>query len=112
MLFSSNHLQRCYEQSSEATRTWGADAARRYIQRVGILLDTRVFDELYTVRALRLHPLKGNREGQYAITLVGRWRLILTYLPEEQAIRVDEVSNHYDDERRPPPTVGPRDPTR
>lgn len=55
------------------------------------------FSELYTVRSLRLHPLKGGREGEHSLTLVDRWRLILTYLPDEQAIHVEEVSNHYGD---------------
>ena len=95
--FGSRHLQRCYEESKEAIRTWGADVGRKYVQRVGILLATRTFADLYSIRALRLHPLKGEREGQYAITLTGRWRLILTCLPDEQTIRIDEVSSHYDD---------------
>jgi plasmid maintenance system killer protein len=95
--FSSNHMRTCYEQHREAARAWGQDVAREYIQRVGIMQAVRSFDELRAIRSLRLHPLKGGRAGQHAIMLHGRWRLILTYMEAEQALRVDEVSNHYDD---------------
>ncbi|MGI8553552.1 MAG: type II toxin-antitoxin system RelE/ParE family toxin [Dehalococcoidia bacterium] len=95
--FASKYLQRWYEDTSAGMRAWGADVGRRYIQRIDALFGVHNFAELYSVRAFRLHQLKGEREGQHAMTLVGRWRLILTYLPSEQAIRVEEVANHYDD---------------
>ena len=96
-MFASNHLQRCFEQSAEAVRSWGPDVGRRYIQRIQTLQAAATLSDLREFQALRLHVLKGPRIGQHALTLTGRWRLILTYLPSEQAVRVDEVSNHYDD---------------
>lgn len=97
VVFASNHLQRCFEESAEAARTWGTDVGRRYILRINALLSAEAFSDLYTVRSLRLHPLKGDRAGQYAIDITNRVRLVLTYQDDEQTIRVEEVSQHYGD---------------
>ena len=54
--------------------------------------------DLYAIRALRLHPLTGRRKGQLAMTLTGRWRLIVTVGSDAMTVvRVEEVSKHYDD---------------
>jgi plasmid maintenance system killer protein len=49
--------------------------------------------ELYTF-SFDFHPLKGDREGQYSLTVLGRWRLILT-VEGDDAVVIEEVSNHY-----------------
>ena len=97
MVFASNHLRGCFEECGEAARVWGAHVGRRYIQRINVLLAAEAFQDLYTVRSLRLHPLKGDRTGQYAIDVTNRVRLILTYEEDVQTIRVEEVSQHYGD---------------
>lgn len=44
------------------------------------------------------HALKGDRQGQCSLTLVGRWRLIITVRDEAMTVvRVEEVSKHYGD---------------
>ena len=48
-------------------------------------------------RSLHFHPLKGQRDGQYAISLNERWRLIFTYDSETETLSIKEVTNHYDD---------------
>lgn len=93
--FGNQQLRRCFERSAEAARRWGPDVGRRYIQRVSALHAADHFNDLFTIRAFRLHPLGGNREGQYALTLIGRWRLIIRL--EGETITVEEVSNHYGD---------------
>lgn len=97
VVFASNYLQRCFEEFNEAVRAWGADVGRRYIQRINILRAAEAFNDLYTVRSLRLHALKGGRAGQYTIDVTGRVRLILTYQDDVRTIRVGEVSQHYGD---------------
>lgn len=97
VVFASNHLQRCFEESKEAFRAWGVDVGRGYIVRIDTLLAAETFQDLYRVRALRLHPLKGDRVGQYAIDVSKRVRLILSYQEDTRTIRVEEVSQHYDD---------------
>ena len=53
------------------------------------------FRKLFDIASLRLHPLTGDRQGQYALTLTGRWRLILTVAGDTAII--EEVSSHYGD---------------
>ena len=98
VIFASNRLQRCYESSSDGARAWGQQVARKYVQRVDILYAVRGFEELHQIRSLGIHRLSGEREGQYAITLDRRWRLIVTHIESESRIRVEEVSRHYGDE--------------
>ena len=93
--FGNQQLRRCFERSATATRRWGPDVGRRYIQRIQALYAAERFADLFTIRAFRLHPLGGDREGQYALTLVGRWRIIVR--PERDLIVVEEVTNHYGD---------------
>lgn len=44
-----------------------------------------------------VHNLKGNRAGQLAAVLHGRWRLIFDVDPDTNVATILEVSNHYDD---------------
>lgn len=81
---------------SEASRLFGVPIGRKYIQRLAILRATDKFAQLYGHRALRLHPLKGNRAGQYAITLTGNYRLIIERV-EEDRVRILEVEDYHGD---------------
>ncbi len=95
--FRTGALARCYASIREAERTWGRDVARRYINRVDKLLAAEKLSELFDSASLRLHPLTGERAGQYAVTLLGRWRLVITVSPDQRTAIVEEVSNHYGD---------------
>lgn len=94
--FATNTLRRCYEDARHGSREWGDRLARRYIGRVDILYAVESPDDLYTIPSLHFHKLGNNREGEWAITLLGRWRLILDDV-NDRSVRVKEVSNHYDD---------------
>jgi len=52
------------------------------------------FSQLYGLHALRLHPLNGNRAGQYAITLTGNYRLIIEKVKEDK-IRIMDVEDYH-----------------
>jgi len=80
----------------EASRLFGNPMGRKYIQRLAVLRATDKFAQLYGHRALRLHPLKGNRAGQYAITLTGNYRLIIEKV-EEDKVRIMEVEDYHGD---------------
>ncbi len=41
----------------------------------------------------RLHPLKGERKGQWAVSLSGNWRVVFRFEGED-AIDVDLVDYH------------------
>ena len=95
--FANNRLRRCFEDSGRARREWGTAVANKYIQRIHYILDTPDFAELRKIRFLRLHPLRGKLAGRFAIDLNNRWRIILTYIEDEEAVRILEVTNHYGD---------------
>ena len=97
VIFRTNELRRCYEESGRAVQQWGPDVGRRYITRIETLAQVEDFRTLYRIRRLRLHPLQGTRRGELSIYLTGRWRLIVTRGDTEDSVIIEEVSNHYDD---------------
>lgn len=94
--FGSRGLERCYQREGEAARAWGPQVGRRYIQRVNLLYVVERFQDLFAFQSLRLHPLKGEREGEWALALHGRWRLILVK-DDERKVTIKEVISHYGD---------------
>ena len=95
--FATDRLERNYRESSRAIREWGPNVGRRYITRINQLYALRDFQSVYSVRSMRLHPLKGAKRGEMAIDLGGRWRLIVEKGDSEEHVIIREVSNHYDD---------------
>ena len=94
--FASNKLKRCYEESNRATREWGPEVGPRYIRRIVTLYELHDFSEIFQHTSWHSHPLTGNRANQFAISLIGRWRLIVTKGDTDTAVTVEEVSNHYE----------------
>ncbi len=94
--FPNNRLRRCYEDASMATQEWGPNVARKYIQCIEILFAAQHFEELFSIKSLRMHRLAGDHAGEYALTLHDRWRLILTD-EGDHSVAVKEVTNHYGD---------------
>jgi len=96
--FRTRKLQKHYEKSREAEKTYGREVARKYIQRVNIIKEAHDIDELCALPRLRCHQLKGDRQGQWAAKLTGFYRLIFTLEGEKLEIAlIEEVSKHYDD---------------
>ena len=85
VIFRTRKLERAYTDHAKAEKAFGREVARRYIQRVNIIKQVRDIDELVVLPGLRCHPLKGKRQGQYAMKLTGFYRLIFT-LQGEQAL--------------------------
>jgi len=92
--FSSHRLAEASVSLSEASRLFGVPVGRKYIQRLAVLRATDKFTQLYGHRALRLHPLKGNRTGQYSMTLTGNFRLIVEKI-EEDKVRIIDVEDYH-----------------
>ena len=96
--FKTNKLQKQYENSKDATKAYNEDVAKKYVQRVNILKIAKSFDDLYKIPQLKFHPLTGNRKGEFAISLTGFYRLIITNDGDTFDIaKIEEVSKHYDD---------------
>ena len=94
--FRTAQLRRCYEQHREGVRAWGVEVARRYVSRINLLYVVETVTDLYKMKALRFHELKGDRQGEFALKLNLRMRLIVTF-PAAGVVQVEEVSKHYGD---------------
>jgi proteic killer suppression protein len=94
--FSSNRLAKAGVSFPEAVRLFGIPIGRKYIQRLAVLRAADKFTQIFGHRALRLHPLKGKRAGQYAITLTGNYRLIIEKVQEDK-IRIIDVEDYHGD---------------
>jgi proteic killer suppression protein len=79
---------------SEASRLFGVPIGRKYIQRLAVLRATDKFFQLFGHRALRLHPLKGSKTGQYSMTLTGNYRLIVEKIDEDAVCIIDLEDYH------------------
>ena len=96
--FSTKKLERCYRELAQARREWGERIARAYVQRINTLYAAKNIRDLFALRALDMHPLKGIRKGQYAIRLGDRERLIVVFADTDlTVVRIEEVSQHYGD---------------
>ena len=94
--FATTRLARASRSLSEASKLFGVPIGRKYIQRLAVLRATDRFAQLYGHRALRLHPLKGNRAGQHAMTLTGNYRLLVERIGEDE-VRVWDVEDYHGD---------------
>jgi proteic killer suppression protein len=95
--FRTRQLQLAFEENKQAIRLWGNAVARKYVTRIVILQSARDFREVQRLASLRAHPLRGDREGQWALDLTARYRLIVTPSGEGEAVMIEEVSSHYGD---------------
>lgn len=98
IIFRTRKLEKEYTDSATAVKAYGSDVARKYIQRVNTIKTAKDMNELKQLPVLRCHPLKGGRQGQYAIKLTGFYRLIFTLVGNQmEIVCIEEVSKHYGD---------------
>lgn len=96
--FGKKKLEKFYRESAKAARAYGEQVARKYILRINTIKAAQNLDELFTLPGLKCHPLKGNRKGQFAISLTGFYRLIFKMKGDKlDIVSIEEVSKHYDD---------------
>jgi len=96
--FRTKKLQKQYENEKEAQKTYGEEVARKYIQRINIIQSVDNFQELKDLPGLNCHPLKGDRQGEWAIKLNRFYRLIFTLQDDTlEVVIIEEVSKHYGD---------------
>jgi proteic killer suppression protein len=96
--FKTRQLKACFQEYRKANQAFGDQVARRYIQRINIIQQTRSIDELTLLPGLHCHALKGNRKGQYAVNLTGFYRVIFRLTGNQlEIVMIEEVSKHYGD---------------
>jgi len=94
--FSVKRLERASLDFAESSRIFSVPTGRKYIQRVLVLRAAENFSQLFGIQSLKLHPVKGNHAGQYAINLTGNNRLILEKVGEDKVHTVDVEDHHVD----------------
>lgn len=92
--FSTSLLAAASVNLTEASRLFGIPVGRKYIQRLAVLRATDRFSQLYGHHSLRLHPLKGDRAGQYAMTLTGNYRLVLEKITDDK-VRIVGAEDYH-----------------
>lgn len=95
--FRTRQLSRAFEESKQAVRLWGDQVARKYVMRIITLQSARDFREVRQLVSLRAHRLQGVREGEWALDLTERYRLIVRPATDGQSVMIQEVSSHYGD---------------
>ena len=71
--FKDKKIRKLCEERAAAEKKLGAACARKLRGRLGDLEAAATVAEL---KAGHPHPLKGGRSGQFALNLVGGWRLV------------------------------------
>lgn len=92
MIASFRHkgLKRFYEDDDRSKLP--AELVQR-IARILAALDTANSPDDMTDPSFRLHPLKGDRKGQWAVTVRANWRIVFGFV-DGNAIDVDFVDYH------------------
>ena len=93
--FRTRELQRCFEQESRAQRRWGVAVGAQYQRRVALIQLSSTWHDLFELRTLGLHPLHGDRAGQFAIRLTGAMRLIVERGETAAEITVVNVEDYH-----------------
>lgn len=75
--FKHKGLKKFYETGSTA----GIDAkqAKKISTRLAVLHHAKVVDDI-NLPGFFLHPLTGNRKGQWSITVTGNWRITFEFI--------------------------------
>ncbi len=92
MIISFRHkgLEALYERNQ--TRGVSQALVKR-VKQILALLDSAKTVEDMNLPGLRLHPLKGELQGFYAVSVSGNWRIIFEF-SEGQARHVDLIDYH------------------
>ena len=92
--FRTRQPERSFPRESESIRAYGPVVGRQYVRRIVILQSAPNLQALFAEHRLDFHPLTEDRQGQSALRLTGRYRLIVTV--EFDTLIVEEVSSHYE----------------
>ncbi|MCY4619492.1 MAG: type II toxin-antitoxin system RelE/ParE family toxin [Chloroflexi bacterium] len=94
--FANGTLKRCANDVNRAKKAWKTQGvAQAYVDRIPVLLAIEQLDQLRLFPGFDFHALHGDRDGQYAITLKGLWRLVFEYDGDEDEIIIVEVKDYH-----------------
>lgn len=76
IVFASRKTEKACNSERESSKMWGAENARKIRQRLAELSAAENLSDVAKLPPARLHPLKGNRKGQFAVDVKHPFRLI------------------------------------
>lgn len=104
--FKSAKLKKICEDDKKLTALFGAVNARKIVQRLNQIEAAESLGMLVQYKIGRCHPLKGNRQGQFALDVEQPLRLIIEpklecgakweHWPSIRKIRVLEVTDYHE----------------
>jgi proteic killer suppression protein len=69
-------LKKQLRSDREMRKAFGNDRVKALQRRLGVLANARTLADVPVDPPPRCHQLKGKRKGQFAVVLVGNWRLV------------------------------------
>lgn len=79
-----------------ANRTYNRDMAAKIFQRINEIGSADSVDMLLQFSVGRCHPLKGNRNGEYAMDLVHPYRLVFEKKKDVlQIVRINSIEDYH-----------------
>ena len=88
--WGNSATRRLFESSKSRFRSLDTDAA---LELLAILDAAERLDYISPLKSVGLHPLKGDRRGQWAITVNGPWRICFRF-KDGNAYEVEIVDYH------------------
>ena len=76
--FADKHTQELY--LSGRSKRLPADILKRAVRRLEYVDFAACLDDLKVLPSNRLHPLKGDREGQHSISINDQWRICFRFI--------------------------------
>lgn len=92
--FSSTSLRKAFESRAEAVRFFGEARGKKYVMVLNLVKQSKSITDLYKIPQLKFHPLKGDRRGEFAATLTGNWRIVLSFRADASA-KVERVEDYH-----------------
>lgn len=87
--FTSKKLQKYLSTHTEIIKRYGQQNGIRIEQRLTQLKAANNLEQMNSIPGARLHPLKGNRKGEYAIDVIHPFRIVLKPYCDELPLRND-----------------------
>ena len=76
IVFGTRKLERACNSERECIRCWGADNAKKIMQRLQELRAAPALTDMSALPAARCHPLGGRKVGEFAVDLKDPFRLV------------------------------------
>lgn len=94
--YRTKKLEKVCKNVSVAQKTYGPDMAEKINMRIDEITAADSVEEMVQFRIGRCHPLKGNRNGQYAMDLIHPYRMIFTKAGDiTEIVKIEEIEDYH-----------------